>query len=123
MIVVIVRVPVMVIILSYFDRSWARPHQVAELECACDEIVDLESRAEMAENERDELAAQVRCLTPRPGPNAGDFLGRLGEQGGRDRGGRGGSATLPSNPASACPLNHLSLGGVDASMEGLDSFP
>ena len=57
--------------------------QIAELECACDEIVDLESRAEMAENERDELATQVRCLTPRPGPNAADFLGRLGKQGGQ----------------------------------------
>jgi len=40
---------------------------MVELEAAADALVELESRAEVAEGERDAAVAAGRALTPRPG--------------------------------------------------------
>ena len=42
--------------------------QIAALEAVADQCVELESRAEAAENERDEAVERSRLFTPRPGP-------------------------------------------------------
>ena len=56
--------------------------QTAELEAAADALVELESRAEVAENERDAALAAARSLTPRPGlPAALPLAQRLGPAG------------------------------------------
>lgn len=58
---------------------WA---QMAELEAAADALVELESRAEVAESERDAALAAARSLTPRPGlPAALPLAQRLGPAG------------------------------------------
>ena len=56
--------------------------QMAELEAAADALVELESRAEVAESERDAALAAGRSLTPRPGlPAALPLAQRLGPAG------------------------------------------
>ena len=42
--------------------------QIAQLEAVADEAVALESRAEAAENERDDALEKARLFTPRPAP-------------------------------------------------------
>jgi hypothetical protein len=44
-------------------------NQIAELEAVADEAVALESRAEAAENERDDALEKARVFTPRPTPS------------------------------------------------------
>lgn len=48
--------------------------QIAELEKAADEMVGLESRAQVAEGERDEAVLRMAVYTPRPSAD----LGKLG---------------------------------------------
>ena len=56
--------------------------QMAELELAADALVELESRAEVAENERDAALEAGRSLTPRPGlPAALPLVQRMGPAG------------------------------------------
>jgi len=56
--------------------------QLVELEAAADALVELESRAEVAEGERDAAVAAGRALTPRPGLSAALPLAqRLGPAG------------------------------------------
>lgn len=59
--------------------------QLADLEAATNEAVLLESRAETAENERDEALAQLRATTPRPPLEWEDLAGVVGEPGGTSR--------------------------------------
>ena len=59
----------------------ARRLQMADLESTADEVVQLESRAEAAENERDEAAARLRVSTPRPQQNWDALLELVGKQG------------------------------------------
>ena len=77
------------------------PLQLAELEYAAEELVQLESRVEAAESERDDAVERLRGMTPRPPVVAGALLGpgsdgqsewRAGEGSSRTRGaaGRGG---------------------------------
>ncbi len=55
---------------------------MVELEAAADALVELESRAEVAEGERDAALAAGRALTPRPGLSAALPLAqRLGPAG------------------------------------------
>lgn len=55
--------------------------QVADLEAAADEAVHLESRAEAAENERDEALDRLRCATPRPPPSWDQLRELVGDAG------------------------------------------
>ncbi|KAL4444954.1 hypothetical protein ABPG77_004004 [Micractinium sp. CCAP 211/92] len=55
--------------------------QLADLEAATNEAVLLESRAETAENERDEALAQLRATTPRPPLEWEDLAAVVGEPG------------------------------------------
>ena len=43
--------------------------QIASLEAMADQCVELESRAEAAENERDEALEKLSLQTPRPAPS------------------------------------------------------
>ncbi len=58
---------------------------MADLESTADEVVQLESRAEAAENERDEAVGQLRVSTPRPRENWDALMDLVGEQGGAGR--------------------------------------
>ncbi|KAL4448019.1 hypothetical protein ABPG75_005238 [Micractinium tetrahymenae] len=55
--------------------------QLADLEAAANEVVLLESRAEAAENERDEALAQLRATTPRPAASWDELAAVVGEPG------------------------------------------
>ncbi|KAI3438406.1 hypothetical protein D9Q98_000838 [Chlorella vulgaris] len=55
--------------------------QMASLEAAANEAVQLESRAEAAENERDEAVEELRCCTPRPQLSWDSLAALVGEQG------------------------------------------
>lgn len=55
--------------------------QVAQLERESDEIVSLESRAELAENERDAALERLHISTPRPPLQIGDMWEMLGAEG------------------------------------------
>ena len=54
---------------------------MADLESAANEVVQLESRAETAENERDEALDQLRAATPRPQRSWDELQALVGEQG------------------------------------------
>ena len=56
--------------------------QMADLESAANEVVQLESRAEAAENERDAALDQLRAATPRPQRSWDELQALVGEQGG-----------------------------------------
>ena len=47
--------------------------QVTELEKTADSLVEMESRAEIAENERDAVMSRLKISTPRPEPNFGSI--------------------------------------------------
>ena len=47
--------------------------QVTDLERTTDALVEMESRAETAENERDAALTRLRISTPRPQPNLGSM--------------------------------------------------
>lgn len=53
------------------------PFQVAKLEAVADEVVNLESRLEAAEEERDKAVQKARVFTPRPEPSFDDSSLRL----------------------------------------------
>jgi len=54
---------------------------MADMEATANEVVLLESRAEAAENERDEALAQLRATTPRPQQKWEELVALVGEQG------------------------------------------
>ena len=60
------------------NLCWAS--QVAKLEAVADEVVNLESRLEAAEEERNAAVQKARVFTPRPEPYFDDSAVQLNEQ-------------------------------------------
>lgn len=87
---------------------------MAGLECAANEVVELESRAEAAEAERDEAAEQLRAATPRPGANWEELRGLVGEPGGREGGGRGAGTWAALRAQCVCRLGAACASGLAA---------
>ena len=81
---------------------------MADLESTANEVVQLESRAEAAENERDEALAQLRATTPRPSRSWDELQALAGEQGGAMLAGSipiRCCVTRVSHPVPFCPGN------------------